>query len=105
MAATRGRVYLADLGHGPHYFLCVSRNDRNRHFGSFLAVRLTSRDKPVLPSIVALGSDDGEFAAGGALCDDLVEVFDDEVIKDAGSVSGRSMHRVNDGLRFALSIP
>ncbi len=38
----RGRIYMADLGHGQKPWLVVSNNQRNRALGNFLALRITT---------------------------------------------------------------
>ncbi|MCB0900389.1 MAG: type II toxin-antitoxin system PemK/MazF family toxin, partial [Actinobacteria bacterium] len=69
---------------------------------SVLAVRLTTANKPVLPSIVEVPS--GEVLSGRAACDDIYELWDDEVRQDLGAFSPATMAAIDDGLRAALSL-
>ncbi len=100
----RGRVYRAlPVGfETDHYFVVVSNNRRNRALSSVLAVRLTTANKPVLPSIVEVPS--GEVLSGRAACDDIYELWDDEVRQDLGAFRPATMAAIDDGLRAALSL-
>jgi mRNA interferase MazF len=101
---TRGRVVwfrLGDAGRKPA--VVVSNNNRNRALGSALTARITTSPKPPLPSVVPLSPADP--VAGRILCDDLLEVYADEVLDDGGALSRPTMHLVDDGLRHALGLP
>lgn len=100
----RGRVYLVELQHidKPKYFVVVSNNRRNRTLPSALGVRITSQDKPSMPSIVPLS--EGEILQGCVMCDDITELWDDEIKKDIGALSSRAMYAVNEGLKAALAL-
>jgi len=100
----RGRVYGAVLSErlGEKPYLVVSNNRRNRALDTVLAVRVTTSPKPALASIVATTSDDP--IAGHVLCDDIVEVWPDEIRRDLGACSPTTMKRVGDGLRAALGL-
>lgn len=100
----RGRVYRAlPVGFDvDHYFVVVSNNARNRALPSILAVRLTSASKPALPSIVEIAA--GEVLTGRAVCDDIYELWDDEVRQDLGAFTPAMMAAIDDGLRAALSL-
>lgn len=100
----RGRVYAALLTHigAEKYFVVVSNNRRNRHFGQVLAVRITTTPKPLLPSVVELG--ESEVVRGRVVCDDIVELYPDEVRRDLGALSRATMARVGGGLRAALDL-
>lgn len=101
----RGRVYAAKLDHidGEKYFLVVSNNTRNRQLPQVLAVRLTTTPKPPLPSIVPLTHP--EVFVGSVVTDDIVEIYDDEVTRDLGSLTPAAMTRVGHALRVALGLP
>jgi mRNA interferase MazF len=101
----RGRVYAARLSGFPEdkYFLCVSNNRRNRALPQALAVRLTTTPKPPLPSIVRLGQT--EAFTGVVVCDDIVEVWEDEVRRDLGALTPAAMLAVGRGLAAALDLP
>jgi mRNA interferase MazF len=100
----RGRVYAARLSHldEDKYFLVVSNNRRNRQLPQVLAVRLTTTPKPALPSIVRLGP--SEVLAGSVVCDDIVEIWADEVRRDLGALSAAAMEEVELGLMAALGM-
>jgi mRNA interferase MazF len=97
---TRGRVVwfrLGDSGRKPA--VVVSSNHRDRALGSALTARITSSPKPPLPSTVPSSAADP--VTGRVLCDDLIEVYADEVLDDGGVLSRPTMHLVDDGLRHA----
>jgi mRNA interferase MazF len=101
----RGRVYRARPSGFPDdkYFLVVSNNSRNRHLDSVLVVRFTTSPKPALPSIVEIPPT--EVVPGGrVVCDDIYDLYEDEVKADIGAVSSRTMAAVEDGLRAALAM-
>lgn len=101
----RGRVYRArPLGfEKDKFFLVVSNNVRNRNLDSALVVRFTTSRKPALPSIVEIP--DHEVVPGGrVVCDDIYELFDDEVREDVGALSPATMDAVAAGLRAALGM-
>ena len=104
MTPIRGRTYAVHLEHlsAEKYFLVVSNNRRNEALQSCLAVRITTAPKPVLPSIVELTPQDP--LVGRVLCDDLCEIFHDEIRRDLGALSIPTMTLVAAGLRAALSI-
>jgi mRNA interferase MazF len=69
---------------------------------SVLAVRITSSQKPAIPTVVRLVADDP--VTGFVLCDDLAPLYRDEIRSDAGAASPATMRRIADGLRSALSL-
>ncbi|MBC7464007.1 MAG: type II toxin-antitoxin system PemK/MazF family toxin [Actinobacteria bacterium] len=99
-----GRVYGAKLStiKNEKYFLVVSNNRRNVHLPQVLAVRLTTSPKPSIPSIVELGK--GEVFLGRAICDDIVELYEDEITRDLGALSSKAMAEIANGLKAALSL-
>lgn len=104
MTLSRGQVIRVDIGlDEPKLFVVVSNNSRNRNLHSVLGVRLTTSPRPPLPSIIDLPGD--EIVTGRVVCDDIVELWVDEVITTLGSLSVRAMDRVNRGLASALALP
>lgn len=94
---------LADIGLAEaKRLVVVSNNRRNRALGSVLAVRLTTTPKPDIPSIVPLERDDQ--MSGVACCDDIVEVFEDEVVQVVGALTTGTMTRIGRGLAAALDL-
>ena len=82
-------------------FVVVSNNARNRALPSVLAVRLTTRPKPVLSSIV------GSHRMRCCLdvpCDDVYELWDDEVRQDVGALSPATIRAIGEGLQAALGL-
>ena len=101
----RGRVYGAKMEHvndgREKYYLVVSNNRRNGAFSQVLAVRLTTTAaKSPRPALVEL--DHREVFSGRAVCDDIVELYPDEITRDLGALSPQAMGRIEDGLRAAL---
>ena len=56
-----------------------------------------------MSSIVELSA--GDPLVGRALCDDIVELYHFELLRDLGALSLNTMRSINDGLRAALAIP
>ncbi len=100
----RGRVYGANLSHigTEKFFLVVSNNSRNRRLPQVLAVRLSTTPKPDLPSVVSLGHP--ERFTGSVVCDDIVELYEDEITRDLGALTPGAMERVAAGLGSALGL-
>ncbi len=99
---SRGQVYLADIGYGPKPWLVVSNNQRNARLETVLVARITTTSKHRAPTIVDLRPEDP--VVGRVLCDDLQQLFRDELGRGCGALSRESMARVADGLRSALSL-
>ena len=100
----RGRVYGATLpGIGTEkFFLVVSNNTRNERLPSVLALRLTTSSKPAIATVVPLLTE--TVFRGSVLCDDVVEIFHEEITRDLGALSRSTMARVNHGLKVALGL-
>lgn len=101
----RGHVYRVDLGHGAKPWLVVSNNQRNRLLDTVLAARITTTDKSRVPTAVPLQAADP--LVGYVLADDLIQLYDDEIANGThlGSVSPRTLRRVNTALALALGLP
>ena len=98
----RGRVVRADIGLAePKLFVVVSNNRRNRRLGDVLTARLTTSSKPMIPSIVELT---GESLAGRVVCDDIVTLYEDEILAIVGGLSPRTMRAVDRGLAAAFGL-
>ncbi len=98
----RGTVYFADIGSGRKPWLIVSNNGRNQHLGDYLAVRITTSDKPQLPTIVELAP--GDPLVGRVLCDEIALLYESDLEGFGGGVTLDTMMRVSAGLRAALAI-
>lgn len=104
-ALVRGRIYRArpEGFTTDKFFLVVSNNIRNRALDSALVVRFTTSAKPLLPSIVEVPA--GEVLPGGrVVCDDIYELFADEVTADMGALTPTTMRAVDSGLKAALAL-
>lgn len=100
----RGEVYLispAGIDENK-YYLVVSNNARNSRLGTALMVRITTSAKPELESIVVLPHD--QCVNGRVLCDDIEEVWHDQIIRKVGALSIIVMSAVDAGLKSALSL-
>lgn len=101
---SRGQVVLADVGlEEPKLFVVVSNNRRNQRLAQVLAARLTTTPKPALPSIVELTHP--EVFVGRVVCDDIVEIYENEVREVRGALSPPAMRAVGGGLAAALDLP
>ncbi|GAA5075154.1 type II toxin-antitoxin system PemK/MazF family toxin [Nocardia iowensis] len=104
LAATRGQIYRADIGHGPKPWLIVSNNRRNRQLPRLLAVRITPTDKYAsLPTVVPLST--GDPLVGYIVVDDLQQLRRDELKELLGTVAPATIMAVNTALKLALAIP
>jgi len=102
-APLRGQVFTVDLGHGRKPWLVVSNNARNRNLESVLAARITTTGKhAAIPTAIALGAADP--LVGYVLCDDLVQLYRDELTRPAGALSPATIAAVSGGLRIALDL-
>ncbi|MER5915400.1 type II toxin-antitoxin system PemK/MazF family toxin [Streptomyces sp. NPDC001982] len=102
LVPVRGRIYMGDVGNGRKPWLVVSNNARNTRLGDCLAARITTSPKPDLPSIVELSAADP--LVGRVLCDDIVNLYRDELHEDRGVLTPQTMLKVAQGLRAALAI-
>ena len=102
---TRGEVYFVELGDlGRKPFVIVSNNHRNRALTTVLGVRITTTNRKAhLETVVPLGRDCGPLT-GWALCDDITQLWRDELDRPAGAIGLRTMAAINQGMRTALSI-
>lgn len=91
-----------DMGHGAKPWLVISNNPRNRNLDTVLVARITTTIKD-LPTRITLTKEDGGLA-GQVLCDDIEQVYSDELGERAGVLSPGTMARVRDGLMLALAL-
>lgn len=97
----RGVVYRADLGPGAKPWVVVSNNSRNRALDTVIVARITTTRRP-LPTRIDL--DRADPLVGQVLCDDLEQVYADELGDRLGALSPGTMQRVAAGLRLALAL-
>jgi mRNA interferase MazF len=99
---SRGQVVRADVGlNEPKLFVVVSNNRRNQRLGDVLAARLTTSTKPSIPSIVEL---EGERLSGRVVCDDILPLYEGEIVSVVGGLTPRTMRSIDLGLAAALGI-
>ena len=100
----RGEVWAATLPgmKNEKYYLVVSNNARNRALGTALVVRITSSDKPELASIVQIPPN--ECVTGRVLCDDIEDIWPEDVRQKLGAFSISTMRNVGAGLAAALGL-
>jgi mRNA interferase MazF len=100
----RGQVVRADVGlDEPKRFVVVSNNQRNRNFDQVLTARMTTTPKQHRSSVVQLGPADSPHR-GAIVCDDIVTVWEDEVVDVLGRLSPDTIRCVDLGLLAALGI-
>ncbi|GAA1212992.1 type II toxin-antitoxin system PemK/MazF family toxin [Rhodoglobus aureus] len=100
----RGQIYAATLPGmtAEKYYVVVSNNGRNRSLGTALVARITTSDKPELASIVRVPF--GEPVSGRVLCDDIEDIWEDDVRSLLGAFSPATMRLVDAGLAAALGL-
>jgi len=99
----RGQVVQVNIGlDEPKLLVVVSNNRRNRSLPQVLGVRLTTSEKPAIPSIVELGGP--EIFVGRAVCDDILEIYEDEVMNVRGALSPVGMQAIGVGLKAAFDL-
>jgi mRNA interferase MazF len=99
----RGQVVRADVGlDEPKLFVVVSNNHRNRAWDTVLVARVTTSTKEPHRSIIDVP--DREVVSGRVMCDDVVELFEDEIMSILGGLTPATMGEVNIGLNVALGL-
>ena len=101
----RGRVYRARPSGftDDKFFVVVSNNNRNRSLESVLVVRFTASTKPAIASIVEIPSTE-VLPGGHVVCDDIYDLYEDEVRTHVGALSPTTMTAINEGLIAALGL-
>jgi mRNA interferase MazF len=84
------------------YYVVVSNNGRNQGLGTALVARITTSNKPELASIVRVPL--GEPVSGRVLCDDIEDIWEDDVRSLLGAFSPTTMRLINAGLVAALGL-
>jgi mRNA-degrading endonuclease toxin of MazEF toxin-antitoxin module len=85
-------------------FLVVSNNVRNRKLGDVLACRLTTADKPDIPSIVEFPPGTITDSRSCIVADDIVPIHKEDLVQMIGALSPIQMTKVEDALRAALDL-
>lgn len=99
----RGQVIRAHIGlNEPKLFVVVSNNIRNEKLDSVLCVRLTTTRKPDIPSVVQLPPT--KSLTGWVVCDDITEIFKDEIVAIVTALPPHTMRAIGLGLAAALGL-
>jgi mRNA-degrading endonuclease toxin of MazEF toxin-antitoxin module len=102
----RGTVWWVPVADGdaPRPFVVVSSDARNRSaFPWVHVVRLTTRSKRPLPTIVELGPDDAPLA-GRLMADELELVHREDLAGPAGRISRGTLRRLDVALARVLDL-
>jgi len=105
-APLRGSVwwFVVQPGDAPKPVIVVSSDARNRStFPLVHVVRITTRPRRPLPTVVPLAPEDAPLV-GSAVADELEAVHRDELVDQAGRLSAGTMRRVDDALRRVLAL-
>jgi mRNA-degrading endonuclease toxin of MazEF toxin-antitoxin module len=104
-SVARGQIWWVDVGLPEHKrFVVVSNNARNRTLGDVLGVRLTTADKPDIPSIVAFDPGEVTDQRCFAVADDIWLVRKDWLRERVGALTPTQMERIGQALRAALAL-
>jgi mRNA-degrading endonuclease toxin of MazEF toxin-antitoxin module len=102
----RRQIWWADLGlEELKRVVVVSNNARHRQLGDAVVVRLTTKNKPALPSIVRFEPE--EMAEGTrcyALADDLWVLQRRWFTRPIGALTPAQMRRVDEAIHVALDL-
>jgi len=103
IAPMRGQLFRVDVGFGANPWLVVSNNSRNRNLHTVLAVRVTTTSKHAdVPTVVRLTP--AEPIVGFVLCDDMVQLYRDELDAPIGALTPTTMAAVSRSLALALGL-
>jgi mRNA-degrading endonuclease toxin of MazEF toxin-antitoxin module len=101
----RGEIWLADVGLAEaKRFVIVTNNERNRSLRDVLGVRMTTAQKPSLPSIVEFRSGQVSAERSFAVADDIVPLRKSDLIERVGGLTLGQMKRVEAAIRAALAL-
>jgi mRNA interferase MazF len=105
IAVTRGQIWWVDIGLDQHKrFVVVSNNARNRALGDVVMVRLTTADKPDIPSIVEFGPGEISESRCFVVADDVWMIGKQWLRDRVGALTPSQMERVGQALRVALDL-
>ena len=104
-AVARGQIWWVDIGLDENKrFVVVSNNVRNRTLRDVVMVRLTTADKPDIPSIVEFGAGEISETRSFAVADDVWMIGKQWLRDRVGALTPSQMERVNEALRVALDL-
>ena len=104
-AITRGQIWWVDIGLDENKrFVVVSNNVRNRALRDVVMVRLTTANKPDIPSIAAFGAGEISQTRCFAVADDVWMIGKEWLRDRVGTLTPKQMERVSQTLRVALDL-
>lgn len=105
VAVTRGQIWWVDVGLDENKrFVVVSNNVRNRKLRDVAMLRVTTADKPDIPSIVRFDAGEISDACCFAVADDVWMIGKEWLRDRVGVLTPSQMERVNQALRVALDL-
>jgi mRNA-degrading endonuclease toxin of MazEF toxin-antitoxin module len=105
VAAARGQIWWVDVGLKENKrFVVVSNNVRNRKLRDVVMVRLTTADKPEIPSIVEFDAGEISDTRCFAVADDVWMIGKEWLRERVGALTPAQMERVSQALRVALDL-
>lgn len=103
--AARGQIWWANVGLPENKrFVIVSNNVRNAKLNDVLGARLTTADKPDIPSIVRFVPGEVSEARCCVIADDIVPLFKRDLVQTIGALAPGQMSRVDEALKAALDL-
>ena len=103
--ASRGQIWWADIGLSEKKrFVIVSNNVRNSKLRDVLGARITTANKPEIPSIVHFLAGEVSESECCVIGDDIAPLQKADLVQQIGALSPRQMQRVNDALKAALDL-
>ncbi len=105
VAVTRGQIWWVDIGLDQNKrFVVVSNNLRNRALGDVVMVRLTTAEKPDIPSIVEFGAGEISESRCFVVADDVWMIDKQWLRERVSALTPAQMERVGQALRVALDL-
>jgi mRNA-degrading endonuclease toxin of MazEF toxin-antitoxin module len=102
---TRGQIWWVDIGLDENKrFVVVSNNARNRTLHDVVMVRMTTADKPDIPSIVEFSAGEISESRCFAVADDVWMIGNEWLRERVGTLTLAQMERVSEALRVALDL-
>lgn len=108
----RNEIYLANLPatsasvqYGKRPVFIVQNNTGNIYSPTTIVVPMTSRVKPPMPTHVVLTSENGLNQSSTLLCEQIMTVATELLVKKLGEITDRSiLCEINDALKCSLSL-
>jgi mRNA-degrading endonuclease toxin of MazEF toxin-antitoxin module len=101
----RGQIWWADIGLSEKKrFVIVSNNVRNSKLQDVLGARITTANKPPIPSIVEFAPGEIDQPRCFVVADDIVPLLKEQLNQSVGALTPHQMQRVDDALRAALDL-